>query len=211
MLNGSPSPLLSAVALGDIAAALQYGLELMGRGAVLADVDASACLANRIAMQLLRSGNGLSLASGVVVADRASDTRVLTALLREAIESGAEPTDSPLRIPRKNGLSDLIVHIAPGPALKVSPAKDGRTALMTITDPEQCVRVNEQDLTRLYGLTRGEAALAHLILQGKSVDDAANDLFISAHTARTHLKRIFLKTDTHRQPELVVRLLSAVL
>jgi DNA-binding CsgD family transcriptional regulator len=197
--------------VGDVPAALQYGLELIGRGAVLADVDASACLANRIALQLLRSGNGLALVSGVLVADRASDTRMLAALLREAIVLGEEPKDSPLRIPRKNGLSDLIVHIAPGPALKVSPARDGRTALMTITDPEQCVRVNEQDLTRLYGLTRGEAALANLILQGKSVDDAAGELFISAHTARTHLKRIFLKTDTHRQPELVVRLLSAVL
>jgi hypothetical protein len=33
---------------------------------------------------------------------------------------------------------------------------------------------------------------------------------LSAHTAHTHLKRIFWKTDTHRQPELMVRLLSAV-
>jgi DNA-binding CsgD family transcriptional regulator len=36
-------------------------------------------------------------------------------------------------------------------------------------------------------------------------------LFISPHTARTHLKRIFMKTDTHRQTELVVRMFSAVL
>jgi DNA-binding CsgD family transcriptional regulator len=202
---------LSNVVSGDVPAALQYGLDLMGRGAILADMDGSACLVNRIALELLKAGNGLTLAGSVLVADRARDTRVLTALLRDAILSGGEPKDSPLRIPRKNGLSDLIVHVAPGPVVNISSARDGRTALMTITDPDQCVRVNEQDLTRLYGLTRGEAALANLIIQGKSIDDAANELFISAHTARTHLKRIFLKTDTHRQPELVVRLLSAVL
>jgi len=36
-------------------------------------------------------------------------------------------------------------------------------------------------------------------------------MFISEHTAQTHLKRIFMKTDTHRQPEPVLRLLMIVL
>jgi DNA-binding CsgD family transcriptional regulator len=48
-------------------------------------------------------------------------------------------------------------------------------------------------------------------LRGKSIEEAAEQLFISPHTARTHLKRIFMKTDTHRQTELVVRMFSTVL
>jgi DNA-binding CsgD family transcriptional regulator len=71
--------------------------------------------------------------------------------------------------------------------------------------------VDERSLISLYGLTRGEASLAAKLIQGKSIEDAASELFVSPHTARTHLKRIFMKTDTHRQPELVVRMLLTVL
>ena len=56
-----------------------------------------------------------------------------------------------------------------------------------------------------------DMVVEELLRQGKSIEDAAAELFISAHTARTHLKRIFLKTDTHRQPELVVRMMMIVL
>jgi DNA-binding CsgD family transcriptional regulator len=73
------------------------------------------------------------------------------------------------------------------------------------------LEVDESVLCKLYGLTRGEAALASILLRGKSIEEAAAELFISPHTARTHLKRIFMKTDTHRQTELVVRIVSAVL
>jgi DNA-binding CsgD family transcriptional regulator len=73
------------------------------------------------------------------------------------------------------------------------------------------LEVNETVLSQLYGLTRGEAALASYLLRGKSIEEASEELFISPHTARTHLKRIFMKTDTHRQTELVVRMFSAVL
>jgi DNA-binding CsgD family transcriptional regulator len=73
------------------------------------------------------------------------------------------------------------------------------------------VQVDESLLRKLYGLTRGEAALATILLKGKSIEEAAAELFISPHTARTHLKRIFMKTDTHRQTELVVRIFSSLL
>src|SRR5262252_9895511 len=67
--------------------------------------------------------------------------------------------------------------------------------------------VNEKVLISLYGLRRSEAACAAKLDLGKSIEVAAQEMFISEHAARTHLKRIFMKTDTHRQPELVLRLL----
>jgi len=56
---------------------------------------------------------------------------------------------------------------------------------------------------RLYGLTRTEAALVAHLVQGKSIEDAAIALSISPHTARMHLKRIFMKTEARGQTELV--------
>jgi DNA-binding CsgD family transcriptional regulator len=42
-----------------------------------------------------------------------------------------------------------------------------------------------------------------MLVSGHTLEQAADQLFISIHTARTHLKRILLKTDTGRQAELL--------
>jgi DNA-binding CsgD family transcriptional regulator len=83
--------------------------------------------------------------------------------------------------------------------------------LLKLYDQEMGGVEDEGALSRVYGLTRGEAALAKRRIQGRSIEEAAGELFISTHTARTHLKRIFMKTDTHRQPEFLVRMLLTVL
>ena len=53
------------------------------------------------------------------------------------------------------------------------------------------------------GLTAAEARLAAKLAQGLALGDAAADLGVSAHTARTQLKHIFAKTGARRQSELV--------
>ncbi len=61
---------------------------------------------------------------------------------------------------------------------------------------------------RLYRLTRAEARLAGLMARGKRLDGVAETMGVSVNTARTHLKRIFTKTGTSSQAELVHLLLS---
>jgi DNA-binding CsgD family transcriptional regulator/PAS domain-containing protein len=58
-------------------------------------------------------------------------------------------------------------------------------------------------LSALYGLTRAETALLGLIADGRTVEDCAKSLGVAITTARTHLARLFAKTGTSRQPELV--------
>jgi DNA-binding CsgD family transcriptional regulator len=197
----------------DVLLALTYGLELVRCGAMLVKSEGYPHFANRSALETLRRGDGIALARTGLVAERASDTRLLRLLLQEAISAPekGEPQGSPITLPRKNVRSSLIVRVLPGPGLECWPDKEDRAALVTIYDEENSVQVDEAVLRKLYGLTRGEAALAVILLKGKSIEDAAVELFISPHTARTHLKRIFMKTDTHRQTELVVRIFSALL
>jgi DNA-binding CsgD family transcriptional regulator len=52
--------------------------------------------------------------------------------------------------------------------------------------------------------------MAAKLLQGESVEEAAEDLHVSVNTARTHVKSMFDKTDTHRHRELLRILLSGV-
>jgi DNA-binding CsgD family transcriptional regulator len=217
---GQSSPLLSAdtptdalATPRDVLVALNYGLELVRCGAMLVAFEGKPHLANRAAMAILEKKDGISLARTGLIADRASDTRLLQQLLQEAISSPerGEPQGSPISLPRRSARTSLIVRVVPGPGLDCWPAVEHRTALMTMYDEDKGLQIDESLLCRLYGLTRGEAALAAILIQGKSIEEAATELFISPHTARTHLKRIFMKTDTHRQTELVVRIFSAVL
>ena len=114
-------------------------------------------------------------------------------------------------LPRKAARTSLIVRVVPGPDLNCWPNTENRAAMLMLYDQDMGVDVNISLLIKLYGLTRGEAALAAHLMRGKSIEEAAHELFISPHTARTHLKRIFMKTDTHRQTELVVRISPAIL
>lgn len=192
----------------DISAALSYGLELVKYGAMLVATEGFPQVVNRTALTILGKKDGLSLAKTGLVADRASDTRLLLKLLKDAIQAPekGEPKESPLNLPRKTARTSLVVRVFPGPGLECWSETDNRAALVMLYDRDMSLEVNPEVLSKLYGLTRGEAALAASLVRGKSIDEAAEDLFISPHTARTHLKRIFMKTDTHRQTELVMRI-----
>jgi DNA-binding CsgD family transcriptional regulator len=194
----------------DVLVALTYGLELVRHGAMLVADQGQPRFANRTALAILEKKDGISLVRTGLVADRVADTRLLHRLLREAISSpeAGEPKDSPITLPRRMANSALVIRVVPGPGLG---CWDGRTALLKLYDQDLSLVVDEHALSSLYGLTRGEAALAALLMRGKSIDEAVAELFISNHTARTHLKRIFMKTDTHRQTELVVRMMLTVL
>jgi DNA-binding CsgD family transcriptional regulator len=77
-----------------------------------------------------------------------------------------------------------------------------------IIDPEQESEPSATLLRRLFGLTRSEAEVAVRIARGGDVKEIAEELSVSLATVRTHLQHVFDKTDTHRQSELVRRLLT---
>ena len=67
---------------------------------------------------------------------------------------------------------------------------------------------NEERLRQTNGLTPAEARLALRLARGLSVQEAAKRLEIAITTARTHLQRVYGKTHTCRQSELVELLLG---
>ena len=67
------------------------------------------------------------------------------------------------------------------------------------------------DLLRChFGLTPAEARLALHLVAGETLRSAAVKLSISYETARTCLKHIFRKTETCRQAELVIVIITAL-
>ena len=84
-------------------------------------------------------------------------------------------------------------------------------ATVFLSDPEATAETRPETLQRLFKLTPAEARLAASVGEGSSLAEAANQLGIGRETARTHLKRIFSKTGTRRQSELVRLLVGGVL
>ena len=197
----------------EVLAALTYGLEMVRCGALLATEEGNVPLANRTARAILQKKDGIALFDSGLVAERPSDTRILRSALQSAVRNPerGEAEQSPFPLQRRFSANALIVRVMPGPGLDCCEWNGQRTALLKLYDHDPDLAMDEKGLVAIYGLTRGEASLAVKLVQGKSIEAAADELCISPHTARTHLKRIFMKTDTHRQPELVLRILMLVL
>jgi FixJ family two-component response regulator len=108
------------------------------------------------------------------------------------------PSDEPL----------LSVLVTPLGDLSDPIGREEPAAAVFISDPHRRVETAEELLCRLYGLTPTEARLTAMLMQGMSLEDAVPELGISINTARTHIKRVFGKTGTARQGDLISLLLS---
>jgi DNA-binding CsgD family transcriptional regulator len=108
---------------------------------------------------------------------------------------------------KRSGHAPLSVTVAPLRADDpLTPFAAPRLAVF-IVNPEQHAAPPETRLRQAFGLTPAEARLAMILASGASMQTIAAQARVTANTLKTHLKRIFAKTETRRQSELV-RLLS---
>jgi DNA-binding CsgD family transcriptional regulator len=75
--------------------------------------------------------------------------------------------------------------------------------VLTVDDPESAIDRNIARVGEACGLTPTEERMLALIAKGLDTISAARRLGIAPTTARTHLQRLFAKTGTARQSELV--------
>ncbi len=138
------------------------------------------------------------------------ERRQLAQLLQGAAGCGAErpSVGTEMLLSRPSGAPPLIVRIAPVAHSLIDDA--GRASAVALVFARQIDSVDVvHRLCGYYHMTPAEARLASLILKGHSLLAAASELHITKNTARTHMKRIYLKTATHRQVDLVRLLASA--
>jgi DNA-binding CsgD family transcriptional regulator len=177
--------------------------EQLGRGAILIDARARV-LDNNSCVQF---GDGLDVSGGCLLASRPTDRmrlqRFLTAVT--AAHPSSHTVPSSLILPRPSGLRPwLLDAIACTEALRSLHSQ--AAALLLITDLERPTRLATSRLREAFGLTGTEGGLAHEIMLGRSLREAAHHLGISEGHARQRLKDILLKTGTSRQAELVALL-----
>ena len=72
-------------------------------------------------------------------------------------------------------------------------------------------RDRESQLAELFSLTGSEAKLALALCRGKKIAEAAEEIGLSVHSARTYSKAIFAKTGARGQPDLVRIIMGSIL
>lgn len=129
--------------------------------------------------------------------------------LVDRLRSGSDnkPLTTEPIIMRRKGKSTVVIRVLPVHPAARSPLV-GVGALLTFSVIEARPLLDQGLLRRIFGLTPAEAKLAALMVEGKSLEGAAEKLAVKRETARNQLKAIFAKTETNRQGQLVALLSS---
>jgi DNA-binding CsgD family transcriptional regulator/PAS domain-containing protein len=182
-------------------------MDLMGalpEAIFVVDAEGRPLLLNRAAKRLLARNNGLELVHGILAAASDKETRELRRLVAAAAgcNEAANEREDEIAISGPLGDPPLVLRIAPIRHSAVDRTGRRKPVAAVFTRPIESTETARQ-LCEFYHLTPAEARLTTLIVSGHSLLAAAAELHITKNTARTHMKRIYVKTETHRQVDLV--------
>lgn len=155
---------------------------------------------------LLLKNCGLTVRNGALGAANEHLTSKLRGLIAAAAETRGERSSGAMVLPRPNHRLPLSVIVNPIRQERFSLFFEGPWVLVSIADPDAGNSASERRIREVLGLTRTEARVALKLLEGCDTREAAAALGISFYTVRAHLSRMFGKTGTQRQAELVALL-----
>lgn len=163
------------------------------------DLTIDQCSAS--AQQLLSDGAALRSEQGRLrIVQLAAERRFHHQLEEMTRREGEMPVITVPRGPTRAPLSLLALPLYSERQVWVGPLARW---MLLVHVPEMAACVPVERLQRALGATRAEAALAQQLLQGQTLAEAAVELKISVHTARTQLKSLFARTGVSRQSELI--------
>ncbi len=171
---------------------------------------------NQEARRILSEKDGIWLSGNNLSVEVTQEGRELQRMVRQAL-SGTVADKGPgvveaMSVTRPSGRAKLGVLVRQIPLGTWSESRQRPAVAVFLRDPESSSAQPSHELVRrLFGLTRMEAALALLLAEGLTLDEAAEKMDVRRNTARTHLRSIFCKTGVTRQTMLVRLLLNSVI
>lgn len=188
-------------------------LDQLPTAIVVVDAEAHPVMINTAAEGILALRDGMLVnrkrLEALWHAERARLAQLIASACAAA-NGAAAAAGGHLTVTRPSGFRPFLVMVSPLPRGYCGRAgQPGRVAAVVIKDPQAQPRASAEsrrEIAKLYQLTRAEERLLDLILNGLGLFEAAEQLGVSRNTARTHMKRIYAKTGTRRQAELVRRL-----
>jgi DNA-binding CsgD family transcriptional regulator len=192
-------------ASASIGSAVIEALNWLEYGLLLVDRDSRVHFASGSSQQQLHSGH-LHIVAGQLRARTIGETVNLHRRIARCADIDPLPGDDAACC----RAGDLLLQFAPLAARPPdSTLTDGRLVAVFVMDPARAADPGPDQLRLQFGLTPAEAAVACEIVNGLGIRECAGKLGISQTTVRTHLHRIFGKTGTKRQAQLVRKVLAS--
>jgi DNA-binding CsgD family transcriptional regulator len=188
-----------------MAQALGRTLDMLSAGVVLVAEDVEILFANRIASRMIKDAAPIRSADGKLsLADSQTSAR-LRKLVGAAARNDAEIGDEGigLAITGHDG-SPATAHVLPIAFgnLRSRLLPRGAAAVFVASE-ENHPSSNLQPVAEAFGLSQAETRVLQRVILGDTLSEAALALGVSHNTVRTHLSRIFAKTQTQRQSSLI--------
>jgi DNA-binding CsgD family transcriptional regulator len=186
---------------------LERTLDGLVAGVFLTARDGRVVYMNAAAERQIRIGNSVRIVNNRIFP---TDPATRSALAKAIDEASRDDLDEDMS---EHSLAIPDVEGGPGYVATLLPVERGQrrdiiapfaaSVAVFTKDPIQAPLMPGEAFARLYGLTGGELRVLLALAQGLGAKEAAEMLGISEPTVRTHLQRIFSKTDTARQADLV--------
>ncbi|RUX70909.1 helix-turn-helix transcriptional regulator [Mesorhizobium sp. M7A.F.Ca.US.006.04.2.1] len=188
---------------------LPFGVFLVNANRHIAQMNEAA------EAMLSRPDSPLALKDGAIVVSGSTDARELQRLVADACalrEGVLQGTGGTLRVPsdrQRSGGTRLVLSVAPFVDARAYGLASERCAVIMVTEVAGRIPDSfETHIRGLFGLTLAEARLATALASGLSLKEATASSRITVKTGRGYLERIFAKTETRQQSELVALLKS---
>ncbi len=185
---------------------LEETVDALSTGVILTEGQGRITYMNHSAERLLKSGSSLKATNGRLAAVQPRARESFSRALSLSVEGKAPPTTGRhfIALPGAEG-AGFVANILPlqwHQGRNPLPSLPGAAAVI-VQDPAASAEIPTEALAELYGLTRAEGRVLELIARGQTPQDAADVLGVTLTTVKTHLQKVFAKTETARQAELV--------
>ncbi len=213
--NGKPPPCADRAGRATTAGASLSAQNVAAPGAsedgtLLIDQDLKVVHANAVAQSLV--GSVIILTKGrIAAANRKADGELKDAIQAAllATRSHAAEGRSRLTLPRRNG-RPVLASVTPVYASRATDLLNVRAAI-TLIDLDRPAVASVEALRKAFDLTPKEGEVAAGLAQGLDIIAIAELNGTSSATVRQQVKRLFTKTNTHRQAELTLLLSRVVM
>jgi DNA-binding CsgD family transcriptional regulator len=177
--------------------------------------DCRVVFANAKAEDFIRRGIGLRYERGRLVVTGPALTARLHVLAQQGAchKTGEVHAGGTIELCRSENRPPLVAHVIPLAPIRTLAIFDlERPAVAVfIVDPAAGFGAQIRQFAARFGLTPAETRILAEIIAGNGLPAAAARLKITGATVRTHAYRIFEKTETNRQTELIRRFFETAL
>jgi DNA-binding CsgD family transcriptional regulator/PAS domain-containing protein len=185
---------------------LEATLDGLAAGVYLLARDRRVVHMNAAAERQVKTGNALRISNNRLLPKNPEARDALAKAIDGAIRDETNPhaAGHSLAIPDTQGAGYVAIFLPLDCGERRSVvAPLAATVAIFVQEPAQAPLVPGQAFAKLYGLTGSELRVLLALAQGLGGKEAAEMLGISEPTVRTHLQRLFSKTGTKRQSELL--------